>query len=141
MFFIRILDALAARTEPDISDLPDDKYFHFFIGYHLKEGNIKDIFPKLYFDFGFLEQKLRSTGLPNLLGDLDKYKSEITGNDQTKLAFLQDLTEFLKTIEELIIKSMDTCLLQYAITTDTAVRLEALKQARMFPHRIWFNGM
>lgn len=102
---------------------------------------MKEIFPKLYFDFGFLEQKLRSTGLPNLMGDLDKYKAEITGHDQMKLTLLEELMDFLKTIEELIIKSMDTCLLQYAITTDNAIRLEALKQARMFPHRVWFNGM
>lgn len=38
------------------------------------------MFPKLFLDFGFLEQKLRATGLPNTLGDLKMFQNEITGN-------------------------------------------------------------
>lgn len=132
---------MATRVEPDIELLPDDRYFHFFIGHHLKEANMCELFPKLYLDFGFLEQKLRSTGLPNLLGDLSTYKKEITGGDRARLDHLQDLQNFLPTIEEAIVKSMDTCLLQYAITTDNGIRQEAIKQAKMFPNRVWFNGM
>lgn len=135
------MQALENRTEPDIIDLPDDRYFHFFIGYHLKNANMKEIFPKLYLDFGFLEQKLRSTGLSNMLGDFSEYKDEITGGDKTRTILLDHLMEFLPTIEEFIVKSRNTCLLQYAITADKAIREEAIKQAQKFPQRIWFGGM
>lgn len=137
----RIPEALAKRTEPDIVQLPDDRYFHFFIGYHLNKADMRDLFPKLYLDFGFLEQKLRSTGLPNLLGDFKTYEKEITRGDTTRIAFLAELQDFLPTIEEAIVKSMDTCLLQYAITTNNSIRREAIKQARLFSNRVWFNGM
>lgn len=102
---------------------------------------MKEIFPKLYLDFGFLEQKLRSTGLPNMLGDFAEYKDEITGGDKTRATLLDHLMEFLPTIEEFIVKSKNTCLLQYAITADSVIRVEAIKQARKFPQRVWFNGM
>lgn len=99
------------------------------------------LFPKLYLDFGFLEQKLRSTGLPNLLGDFTTYKYEIIGGDATRTMLWEELKDFLPTIEEAIVKSKDTCLLQYAITTSTAIRREAIKQAQRFPNRVFFTGM
>lgn len=102
---------------------------------------MKEIFPKLYLDFGFLEQKLRSTGLPNMLGDFNEYKDEITCGDKTRTTLLDHLMEFLPTIEEFIVKSTNTCLLQYAITADSPIRVEAIKQAQKFPQRVWFNGM
>lgn len=58
---------------------PHDGYFHFYIAYHLKEANMIEMFPKLFLDFGFLEQKLRATGLPNTLGDLKMFEKEIIG--------------------------------------------------------------
>lgn len=137
----RIPEALRDRTEPNITDLLDDKYFHFYIGYHLKESGMLSLFPDLYFDFGFVEQKLRYTGLPNTLGDFNSYKSEITGHDSNRVRLLEDLTDFLANIEEILLRTPDTCLLQYALTTDNAVKIEAMLQARKFTNRIWFTDM
>lgn len=136
-----ILEALGERTEPYISNLPDDKYFHFYIGYHLKESAMTEIFPKLYFDFGFIEQKLRYTGLPNTLGDLNSYKTEITKNNPERLNLLEDLIDFLANVEEMLLRTPDTCLLQYALTIDNVIKSEAIHQARKFPNRIWFTDM
>lgn len=120
--------------------MPNDGYFHFYIGYHLKESGMRHLFPKLYFDFGFLEQKLRYTELPNTLGDLNTYKDEIAGTDVYRKELLEELTDFLANIEA-ILKTEDTCLLQYALTTDNKIKVEALKQAKWFPNRIWFDDM
>lgn len=104
-----------------------------------------DVFPKLFLDFGFLEQKLRASQTPNTVGDLVYYRSEIAGNDsqsENRKIILDELIEFLPNIEEMMFKSMDTCLLQYAINTSQfSLRNEALRQSRKFPNRIWFQDM
>lgn len=137
----KIREALRERTEPNITGLPDDKYFHFYIGYHLRESGMLSLFPELYLDFGFIEQKLRYTGLPNTLGDFNSYKTEIAGQNPSRIGLLEDLTDFLANIEEILLRTPHTCLLQYALTTDNAIREEATRQARKFPNRIWFTDM
>lgn len=104
-----------------------------------------DVFPKLFLDFGFLEQKLRASQTPNTVGDLVYYRSEIAGNDsksENRKRILDELIVFLPNIEEMMFKSMDTCLLQYAINNSQfSLRNEALRQSRKFPNRIWFQDM
>lgn len=130
------MEALRTRSEPFIKDLPNDEYFHYYIGYHLKEC-ARHIFPMLYYDFGFLEQKLRYTGLSNTLGDFKLYGNEIMGNEQPRI-LIEELTDFLAYIEELLLASKDGCLLQYALSEGNSVGKEARKQAQMFKNRIWF---
>lgn len=137
----RIPEALERRTELNITDLADDKYFHFYIGYHLRESKRTSLFPDLYLDFGFIEQKLRYTGLPNTLGDFSTYKTEIVASKPDRIELLDDLTDFLANIEEILRGTPDACLLQYALNTDSAIRTEAIHQARKFPDRIWFTDM
>lgn len=136
----RILDAINQRTEPNIVSVPDDGYFYYYIGYHLKEAERYDAFPKIFLDFGFLEQKLRATQLPNTIGDLKLYRQLITGNPPLKEHFLDELLQFLKSSEEVICKSVDTCMLQYAITAGGVLQDEAIKQAQQFTDRVWFHG-
>lgn len=62
-----------------------------------------------------------------------------SGGDKKKIKFLDKLLEFLPNVEEMLKKSADTCLLQYAITTDAVIRSEALKQAAQFRNRLFFN--
>lgn len=139
-FVYRILDAINQRTEPNIVNVPDDGYFYYYIGYHIKEAERLEVFPKIFLDFGFLEQKLRATGLPNTIGDLRLYRSLITGNVPKKENFLDELLQFLKSSEEVICKSEDTCMLQYAMTAGGILQEEALKQAQLFNDRVWFRG-
>lgn len=133
------MEALRARSEPFIKQLPNDEYFHYYIGYHLKEcgSHARHIFPMLYYDFGFLEQKLRYTGLSNTLGDFKLYGNEIINNGKPRIP-IEELTDFLANIEELLLASKDGCLLQYALSEGNAVGEEARKQAQMFKNRIWF---
>lgn len=86
-----------------------------------------------------MEQKLRATGLPNTIGDLKLYRKLITGNEPKKEKFLDELLQFLKSSEEIISKSEDACLLQYAITTSGILQEEAIKQAKKFSDRVWFH--
>lgn len=104
-----------------------------------------EVFPALFLDFGFLEQKLRASQTPNTVGDLVCYRSEIAGNDShsdIRKRILDELIIFLPNIEEIMFKSTDTCLLQYAVNAShIALQNEALRQSRKFPNRVWFQDM
>lgn len=98
------------------------------------------MFPKIFLDFGFLDQKLRATGLPNTIGDLKLYRQLITGGNTKSEQLLDELLQFLKSSEEVICKSEDTCMLQYAITAGGILQEEAIRQAQQFTDRVWFHG-
>lgn len=100
-----------------------------------------DIFPLLYLDFGFLEQKLRITGLPNTIGDFKTYNSEILGPNPTvhRIELINELLDFLPGVEEFLYKSKYTCLLQYALTSSGLLKDEALRQAAKYPNRLWME--
>lgn len=128
------------RSEPKMCDIPDDNYFYYYIGYHLIEAKMEDLFPKLYFDFEFLEEKLRTTGLANTLGDLYLYAKYISDDSPEKENLLYSLMEFLKSIEETLLKSPDTCMLQYAFNScDLNIAKEAEIQILKYNDRVWFN--
>lgn len=121
-----------------------------------------DLLPSLYLDFGFLEQKLRATGLPNTIGDLQTYRTEIVGKliespeivrsplNRLRCIFtagsvsrgllLDELLNFLPNVEEMLKKSKDTCLLQYALMTRDYLNVEAKRQALQFGHRLFLEG-
>lgn len=132
---------LQRRTEPELLDLPDDWYVHYYIGYHLKESGQKHLFPEFYFDFGFLEQKLRYTGLPNTRGDLEEYHSYIVGDDEERRQLWNELLDFLPTIEEMVHQNNDTSLLQYALNASDTIAGEARRQAERFQNRVWFDDV
>lgn len=127
------------RTELELL-FPDDNYFHFYIGYHLIGAKKFDLFD-MYLDFGFLEEKIRIAKLPNTLGDLTKFYEEIHRNDENKKELLDKLWLFLRTIEQLLFKSRDTTLLQYALTNEGLIKVEARKQAQQFVDRVWMDDM
>lgn len=152
----RIVDALANRTDPNIvSEQLNDKYFYFFIAHHLMMAGRSELMPKLYLDIGFLEQKLRVAGLANTIGDLNAYRDKITCNERNNERFMDELLKFLPNVEEMLKKSEDTSLLQYAISSDgllqrigqsqrsddqnaDVLQREALRQASQFKHRLFF---
>lgn len=94
----------------------------------------------LYFDFGFLEQKLRYSGLSNTLGDIKSYSQEIIGTEKS-YELLDDLTDFLAFMEEFLHSSSDTSLLQYALVKEGLLKKQAQQQANKFKNHIWFNDM
>lgn len=133
------MEELDKRTEYELN-FPEDNYFYFYIGYHLKESQMLEIFPRLFLDIGFLEQKLRITKLPNTLGDLNLYEKEIigaVGDTCYRRDLIMELNEFLPNVEECIFKSVDSCLLQYAITANGKLQQEAQKQSKKFRNRVW----
>lgn len=133
-------ELVSDRNEPKMVDIPDDNYFYYYIGYHLLEAKMFDLFPKLYFDFEFLEGKIRAIGLPNTLGDLHIYVNQIADDNYQKQQLLHGLVEFLQSIEEILLKSPDTCLLQYAFNSkDSIVSKEAERQISHFRDRVWFR--
>ena len=58
----------------DLSRLPDDDYVLWYIGQHVHKSGQYDLFPRLYFDLGFVGAKLRVTGPSDLLSDYSKYR-------------------------------------------------------------------
>lgn len=127
------------RKELDLN-FPDDNYFHYFIPYHLVGAGMIELFD-LYLDFGFLEQKMRITKLPNTVGDLIRFEKEIHRNQPERETVLMELIDFLTNNEQMIFKSNDVNLLQCALTSYGSVQKEAQKQMRNFADRVWMNDL
>ncbi|KAL9703362.1 hypothetical protein quinque_006880 [Culex quinquefasciatus] len=132
---------LESRREVDLLKFTNDNYFHFYIAYHLQESGLHQLFPQLFKDFGFLEQKLRYTGLPNTVGDLRLYQDYIFDNRDHSLDYPELLTEFLMGAEVLLSNSTDTCLLQLAFNCTGPIATEAKEQARSYDSRVWFHDI
>ncbi|XP_055624969.1 uncharacterized protein LOC129767795 isoform X2 [Toxorhynchites rutilus septentrionalis] len=135
----RIAEALQNRTELDLPKFfPNDNYFHFYIANHLEQSGMHNLFPDLFLDFGFLEQKLRYTGLPNTVGDLRHYQNRIFAHVHDPELYAEALTEFLMRAEVLLSKSADACLLQLAINCTGLISTAAKIQANRYDNRVWF---
>lgn len=130
---------LRERRELDL-DFPNDKYFHFFIPYHLESAKMEELFD-LYLDFGFLEQKLRFTKLPNTVGDLIRFEKQITKGDHEREMFLNELIYFMTKNEQLIFKSDDVNLLQCAVTSFGSVQKMAKQQIEYHQNRVWMDDL
>lgn len=139
--FLSLNNIFANRYEPRQIALQDNGYIFYFIGYHIQQSGRVDLFPKLYFDLGFLENLLRATKLPNTVGDLRKYEKEITMKHAENEQILDELFEFLPAIEEIIFKSIDVCLTQCALSFGIKLKDLAIKQASLFKNRIWMEDM
>ncbi|XP_055532053.1 uncharacterized protein LOC129722552 isoform X2 [Wyeomyia smithii] len=138
----RIDDALNNRKELDLLQFfPNDNYFHFYIANHLEKSEMFTFFSNLFLDFGFLEQKVRYTGLPNTVGDLRLYQQYIFNDERDPEAYAEVLNEFLMGAEVLLSKSADTCLLQLALNTPGLIAEKAELQALQFNNRVWFRDI
>lgn len=100
-----------------------------------------NLFPDLFTDFGFLEQKVRYTGLPNTVGDLRLFQHRIFTRMDNADFFAELLTEFLMGAEVLLSKSEDACLLQLALNCTGMIADEAKLQASQYNNRVWFCDM
>lgn len=133
---------LANRLEPKLLPVQNDKYFHCFIGFHLKKSKLFHYFPKLFFDLGFIEEKLRLAHLPNTVGDLEKYREFIIRNNpDDDNILLDEIIDFILHIDVIIHKSIDTNLIQCAISSKGKLREEAINQAALYTNRVWMDDM
>uniref|UniRef100_A0A1A9WXI7 NB-ARC domain-containing protein n=1 Tax=Glossina brevipalpis TaxID=37001 RepID=A0A1A9WXI7_9MUSC len=113
--YYKVHHCLEFRSEVDLfcDKSLHDMYFFKYIGFHLLGAEYFDLFPKLYLDFGFLGQKMRSVGLLSSVADLKDYKREITSYDMFRAPILLNhIIDFLAKVEEKIFHIPDTCLLQ-----------------------------
>ncbi|EDV98505.1 GH23155 [Drosophila grimshawi] len=125
-----------------------DSYFYSHIGHHLiKLSNSTDrsnLFRKIFLDFRFLDKKIRNETTPRnargsvlpTLQTLKLYKAHID-NDE----LIDALLDFLPNVEEQLIKSKYSNLLQIALMADKgAVFEEALRQAQRYSKYVWFTN-
>ncbi|XP_053669399.1 uncharacterized protein LOC128719787 [Anopheles marshallii] len=131
-----IREKLDNRRELELTnEFPNDDYFHFYIGYHIDKAGEHDLFPVLYQDFGFLEQKLRIAGLANTVGDLRKYQDKIFPHVDEEF-IIDALIEFLMVAECLL--SDDSRLLQRALNFPGEIGNMAKVQVEQFKNHLWF---
>lgn len=131
----KIEEVLEKRSEPNFLDFPNDHYFHTFIGYHLCEAELFELFVELFSDFGFLEIKVRESGLTNTIGDLKLFQEK----SGAVLPIFEQLQYFLPNVEERIYQTKDLTLLQQALGGTSGIREEAREQVLKYPERIWFR--
>lgn len=138
--FISIPYNIADFASADVLQRFDDRYFYFYIGHHLRQAGWLDVFARLFLNLTFLEQKIRTTGLPNTIGDLHTYREYIINKSPARRALLHDVLDFLPYVEEMLKKSPETTLLQYALNASGALQTEAQRQVDDLPHRVFFTG-
>uniref|UniRef100_A0A182UM53 APAF-1 helical domain-containing protein n=1 Tax=Anopheles merus TaxID=30066 RepID=A0A182UM53_ANOME len=135
-----IRENLANRRELELTNVfPNDDYFHFHIAYHIEQAGEHDLFPELYQDFGFLEQKLRIAGLPNTVGDLRKYQEHIFPTADDREVIIDSLIDFLMAAECLL--SEDTRLLQRALNFPGHIGHLAKQQVDRYKNRVWLRDV
>lgn len=63
-----------------------------------------------------------------------------TADSPGRRKVLDELLNFLPNVEEMLKKSCDTCLLQYALMTSGHLNAEAKHQAAKFKNRLFLDG-
>ena len=80
----------------DFSKLPADNYSFSYIGHHLEQAKLFDLFEKVYLDLNFIQAKIIHAGLSDLLIDLTKYNQHITRGSKVLKLKVMDIEKFLK---------------------------------------------
>lgn len=91
-----VIEKYRRRCNNDFSKLKDDNYIYSYIGYHLEQAKLYEEFPRLYFNFDFIQAKIIYSGLSDLLLDLKKYRTYITRNNDDCEEYVLDLETFLQ---------------------------------------------
>ncbi|XP_034477804.1 uncharacterized protein LOC117784238 isoform X2 [Drosophila innubila] len=129
-----------------------DCYFYSHIGHHLSKLSDKkervNLFRKIFLDFRFLEQKIRNDTTPwyargsilHTLHVIKFYRDQIVDNDSNYGELVNALLVFLTKVEEKLISSKFTSLLQIAVMSgEGPVHEEALHQVQRFPDFVWLT--
>lgn len=80
----------------DFSQLPQDNYMFYYLGYHLTTAEMYDLFPKVYLSLEFVEAKVRSVGSADLLADYRKYRDHITNKVAESIETLRAFEWFVE---------------------------------------------
>uniref|UniRef100_A0A2H8TPT9 Apoptotic protease-activating factor 1 n=1 Tax=Melanaphis sacchari TaxID=742174 RepID=A0A2H8TPT9_9HEMI len=71
----KCIDRYRDYCKGNFANLPkNDNYIFLYFGYHLKNADMLEEFPKWFLNLRFIESKICATGPADLLADLKKYK-------------------------------------------------------------------
>lgn len=74
----KCIDRYRDYCKGNFANLPkDDNYIFLYFGYHLKNADMLEEFPRWFLNLKFIESKIFVTGPADLLADLKKYKKYI----------------------------------------------------------------
>jgi len=75
---IKCIDRYRDNCKGNFANLPkNDNYIFLYFGYHLKNADMLEEFPRWFLNLRFIESKICVTGPADLLADLKKYKQYI----------------------------------------------------------------
>lgn len=78
MLHRKLIERYRDNCKGDFVQLPrNDNYIFLYFGYHLKNADLLEEFPKWFFNLKFLEAKISVTGPADLLTDFKKYRKYI----------------------------------------------------------------
>lgn len=144
MYHRQLLESFEVDNQDlEMKFIPEDAasvYFWNFAQLHFIPANRKDLF-ELYFDFNFLEQKLRCTKLVGLVGDFEFLGDSIVAEDHSREIYIEELERFLANSEQLLYESNDVSLLQLALNSSELIKQQARDQIRKNPNRVWMQDI
>lgn len=75
---IKLINRYKITCNGNFAELPkNDNYIFLYFGYHLKNADMLEEFPRWFLNLKFLESKICVTGPADLLADLKKYRKYI----------------------------------------------------------------
>ncbi|XP_033213759.1 apoptotic protease-activating factor 1-like [Belonocnema kinseyi] len=83
----------------DFAKLPDDNYSYTYIGHHLEQAQLYELF-EVYLNLEFIQAKIVNAGLSDLLKDIQIYEKHIIRNSRE--IKLDNLISFLKDQRKII---------------------------------------
>ncbi|XP_043203417.1 apoptotic protease-activating factor 1-like isoform X5 [Amphibalanus amphitrite] len=93
----KLVERYLVEYGSDLSRLPDDDYTLWFIGQHVHRSGQHHLFPRFYFDLGFVGNKLRVTGPSDLLSDFRKYGEFLDRDSNDNITRRIDFENFVRT--------------------------------------------
>ncbi|XP_026822292.1 apoptotic protease-activating factor 1-like [Rhopalosiphum maidis] len=92
----KCIDHYRNYCKGNFANLPkNDNYIFLYFGYHLKNADMLEEFPKWFLNLRFIESKICATGPADLLADLKKYKIYIVVKSIHE-EYIKEIENFVK---------------------------------------------